>query len=88
MLPEAPDVPVHAPAVSGAARPEANLSENPVVSLRWLFQVPVNPELNSRIDELGEYRRGHEKLTPLGVVSGCRIRRDRFCERLALLLEF
>jgi len=59
-----------------------------VVSLRWSFHAPFNPELNSRVDELGEYRGGHKKLTPLGVVSGCRLRRDRFCERLTLLFEF
>jgi len=46
------------------------------------------PELNSRVDELGEYDMGHKKLTPLGVVSGCRLRRDGFSERLALFLQF
>ena len=67
----------------GAGRSPSNAN---AATLKAAFT--FNPELNSRIDELGEYRRGHKKLTPLGVVSGCRLRRDRFCERRALLLEF
>jgi len=52
-----------------------------------LVYVPFNTELNTRVDKLREYRRGHKKLAPLGVVSSCWTRRDGFRERLALLFE-